>query len=266
MLIAIILHAATGGLSAQPIVQRNASQSSKQRTEAGAANSGAVQPQYDPLAGRPHFRGGLWDNVLNGINPQNRDLGQCLSEGRQIAVRATIESAAFWTATVNGLLLGAALIYLYWLLHDRARRLDVTVTLLTQVSNAYLDARDHALDAIEKHNRLADDYNVLAEKMAASSQQQSENRQRVRQEFRAKEGELRSAPETAVNKDTSAQDGAALQLRPLQTSDADAQAARRVAQQITALQEKNKTLRTSLNEVLAENEQLKRERAEMRGV
>lgn len=230
------------------------------------ANSGASQPQYDPLAGRPHFRGGLWDNVLNGINPQNRDLGQCLSEGRQIAVRATIESVAFWTAIVNGLLLGATLLYLYWLLRDRARRLDVSVTLLTQVSNAYLDARDHALDAIEKHNRLADDYNVLAEKMAASSQQQSENRQRVRQESRVKEGELRNAPETAMNKDTSAPLETVPQFHLQQTSDADAQAARRVAHQITALQEKNKTLRTSLNEVLAENEQLKRERAEMKGV
>jgi regulator of replication initiation timing len=167
-----------------------------------------------------------------------------------------------------GFSLLVTLLYVYWLLRDRTRRLDVSVTLLTQISNAYLDARDHALDAIEKHNQLADDYNALAERMAATDQQKTENQKRVRRD--AKESVPEDfggggSTEAEARSDRSAPPEVGAELLLQQRRDADAQAGRRFAQQISALQEKNKTLRTSLNEALTDNERLKREKAETRG-
>ena len=250
------------------VPRQGATPAQGQQQSATSTDRSTTQRHYDPLAGHPHMQGGIWDNAFGKINTENKDLGQCVSEWRQVAVQGTIQTGVFWVAVVMDFSLLMMLLYVYWLLRDRTRRLDVSVTILTQISNAYLDARHHALEAIEKHNQLADDYNTLAEKMAATDQQKTENQKRVRRE--AKESIPEDfgggrVTETEASSDRSAPPEVGAEFLLQQRRDADAQAGRRFAQQISALQEKNKTLRTSLNEALTENERLKREKVELKG-
>lgn len=228
-----------------------------------------AQHRYDPLAGRPHVHDGIWDKAIDGIGPDNKGLGESVRSWRQMIFAETVQNVVFWTASGSAASVLLALLFLEWLLHDRARRLHITVNIITQIANAYVDARDHALEAIEKHNRLADDFNALAEKMAAIEQQKIDNQRRVRGESSATTtmdrlgGESRSGntgefqgPHPDIDPQFLAQ------LR----RDAEAQIGQRLAHQISALNEKNKTLRASLNESVAEIEQFKREQAAMKGV
>ena len=229
----------------------------------------ATQRRYDPLSGHAHLRGGIWDNALNGINPDNKDLGDSVRSWRQMVVAETIHNIVFWTASSFAVSVFFALLFLEWLLHDRARRLHITVNIVTQIANAYLDARDHALEAVEKHNQLADDYNALAEKMAAIEQQKTDNLRRVRGESpatSAMDSLNGDAPAESVGAAPAAHTDIDPQFLAQLRREAEVQTGQRLAHQISALNEKNKTLRASLNESVAEIERLKREQAAMKGV
>lgn len=229
----------------------------------------AAQRRYDPLAGNAHLRGGIWDNALNGINPDNKDLGESVSSWRQTIVAETIHNIVFWTASAFAASVLFAMLFLDWLLRDRARRLYISVNILTQIANAYLDARDHALEAIEKHNHLADDYNALAEKMAAIERQKTDNQKRVRGEppsTTVTDGINEDSPSESADTAQAAHPDIDPQFLAQLRREAEVQTGQRLAHQISALNEKNKTLRASLNESVAEIERLKREQAAMKGV
>jgi hypothetical protein len=229
----------------------------------------AAQRRYDPLVGNAHLRGGIWDNALNGINPDNENLGESVRSWRQMIVAETIHNVVFWTASAFAASVLFALLFLNWLLHDRARRLHISVNILTQIANAYLDARAHALEAIAKHNQLADDYNALAERMAAIEQQKIDNQKRVRGESTATtemddlDGD---SPSASVGATQAVHPDIDPQFLALLRREAEVQTGQRLAHQISALNEKNKTLRASLNKSVTEIERLKREQAAMRGV
>ena len=228
-----------------------------------------TQQRYDPLAGREHLRGGIFDNALSKINPCDNDYGTRVDAWRRVVLGETLDSLVFWIAISESLGLLLSLTYIYWLQRDRSQRLDISTNIVTQIANAYIDARDHALDAIARYNRLADDYNAMAEKLATLEQQKAENQRRMRTE-----GADASLTEPSTETRTVAPSTQADVAHPdvdasgqtRSQRDADARAGQRFAQQISALQEKNKALRLSLNEAVAENEQLKRTRAELTGV
>jgi hypothetical protein len=233
------------------------------------ADKPSTQQRYDPLAGRQHLSGGIFDNALSKINPCDTDYGARLDEWRRVVLGETLDSLVFWVALSESLGLLLALTYIYWLHRERSHRLDISTNILTQFANAYIDAKDHALDATDRHNRLADDYNAMAEKLAALEQQKTDNQRRMR-------AESPDAPSPEPGTDAPSVTASPLpgvahseldRNAPAQSQrDADARSGQRFAQQISALQEKNKALRLSLNEAVAENEQLKRARAELTGV
>jgi hypothetical protein len=228
------------------------------------ADKTAEQRRYDPMAGREHLRGGIWDNALSKINPSDIDYGERLDAWRRIVIGETIESGTFWIAVMMGCFLLLAIAYIYWLHRDRAHRLDISANILTQISNSFLDARDHALDAIARHNQLADDYNALAERMAALEQQRGENLKRVRGSSQETTTEdVASGAEEPIIPVASTQQTLRSTDRP--GSETDAQVRQRFANQINALQEKNKTLRNSLNEVLGQLEQARRQPSPVTG-
>ncbi len=221
----------------------------------------ATQRGYDPLAGQEHLGGGIWDNALGKINAGNKDYGECVSEWQHVAAAATLHSIVFWIAVAMSLGLVLSLLFIYWLLQDRGRRLHITVNILTQISNAYIDARDHALNAIEKHNQLADDYNALAEKLAALEHHRTENQRRVQRESEGATEEDAHAISGEPGTDVSIPRASDQARDRIET-----QVRQRFANQISALQEKNKSLRTSLNDALTRIEALKRQQAATRGV
>jgi hypothetical protein len=232
-------------------------------------DTAAARRRYDPLAGKEHLRGSIWDIALKKINPCDIDYGARVDAWQRMIVEETIANYVFWIAVAMSLAMLFAWLYIYWLHKDRARRLDISVNILTQIANAFIDARDHALDAIERHNQLADDYNEMAEKMAALEQQASLNQRRIRAESADETLEQQNAAAAtnvqAQQADSARQD-ADSQVRTTLQREAEERAGKRFAQQISALQEKNKTLRLSLNQAIAENEQLKSSRTILRGL
>lgn len=230
-----------------------------------SAAAASAQHGYDPLAGRRHLRSGMWEHALGAINPHNKDYGAGVARKRSAIISATIENGVFWLAMVMSVFLLLSLCFTYWLVQERARRLDISVTILTQIANALLDARDHALDAIERHNRLADDYNAMAEKMAGLEQQKAENLKRARgvSQDAPIEGVSSGENESAAPVDVRTE-GPSETLRG--TSEGDTQVRQRYASQISALQEKNKALRNSLNEALTQLDGLKRHQSPGAGV
>jgi hypothetical protein len=251
----------------QPLQPETQQTQTRQSTET-SPNKTAAQRRYDPLAGKEHLRGGIWDNALKNINPCDIDYGARVDAWQRMIVGETIANYVFWMAVAMSLGALFAILYIYWLHKDRARRLDISVNLLAQIANAFIDARDHALDAIERHNQLADDYNAMAEEMAVIEQQRAENQRRARADAPDQtlpDSVLEDISVTHPVGDATACAELDSQVRARLRQGADAQAGRRLAQQINALQEKNKALRLSLNEAIADNERLKRSYTEMTG-
>lgn len=244
----------------QPVQSEQAGDSSPDKT--------AAQRRYDPLAGKEHLRGGIWDKALRNINPCDIDYGARVDAWQRMIVDETIANWVFWIAIALCFAMLFALLYIYWLHKDRARRLDISVNILTQIANAFIDARDHALDAIERHNQLADDYNEMAEKMHALEQQKNETQKLVRGaptlEAEVEEPQTDASSASLVPDSFATQQLDSQLLAQLQKA-AETAVQQRFAHQVAALNEKNKTLRVSMNELIAENEQLKHQCATLRG-
>ena len=84
-----------------PPIQSSGLAQTKENSEQNSPSqdNAIAERRYDPLAGHPHFRGGIWDNVLNGINPENKDLGASMRSWRQAIVAETIQNIVFWAAS-----------------------------------------------------------------------------------------------------------------------------------------------------------------------
>jgi hypothetical protein len=129
------------------------------------------QRRYDPQAGVPTIRPGIFENSLKSINKQDVDYGAQLARWRQVMVESTIQSVTYWTTiTLAGELL-LACTYILCLLRERDRRLEITTNIVTQIINWYYYTRSHAVDAIERHNALIEDYSAVAEQLSASRAQ-----------------------------------------------------------------------------------------------
>ena len=124
------------------------------------------QRRYDPQAGVPTIRPGIFENSLKSINKQEIDYGAQLARWRQVVVESTIQSVTYWTtiALAGGLLLACT--YILCLLRERDRRLEITANIVTQIINWYYYARSHAVDAIERHNQLIEEYSGVAEQLS----------------------------------------------------------------------------------------------------
>jgi len=135
-----------------------------------SANSGQTkleaQRHYDPLAGQKHLQDGPLDKFLDSINPRDRDFGAMIADAREHLVEQTAENSYFWITLGQSFTILLLVGYIFWLFRQRNDRLEITVNIVTQLANSYLYTRLRAIDAISRHNRLVDDYNVLAEKNA----------------------------------------------------------------------------------------------------
>ena len=114
----------------------------------------------------PRIRPGIFENSLKSINRQEVDYGAQLARWRQVMVESTVQSVTYWTtiALAGGLLLACT--YILCLLRERDRRLEITTNIVTQTINWYYYTRSHAVDAIERHNALIEEYNAVAEQLA----------------------------------------------------------------------------------------------------
>jgi len=161
----IVLLLGLGSMAA--LAQSNAQQANpplQKRSDEAARLK--VQRRYDPLGGQKHIKGGPLDGLMDSINPQDTDFGAKLANARQVLVGNTIENFYFWIIVAEGATVVILVFYVFWLFRERGNRLEISVNIVTQLANSYLYTRARAVDAIRRHNQLADEYNAIAEKLA----------------------------------------------------------------------------------------------------
>jgi hypothetical protein len=105
--------------------------------------------------------------ALKKINPQDKDYGAVIEQGRIAVFEQTTEDFYWWSCMVLTALLLLSVVYIAWLWRERGIRLSVSGDIVAQVYNSYVAARAKALEAIEAHNRLARRYNAQSLELVA---------------------------------------------------------------------------------------------------
>ena len=171
-----------------------ASLSTTAQTRPTNASSELARGSYDPAA-RPGAQSGPKSKVestLQKINPENKDYGQVIEAARLTALEETVEDFYWWTIVVLCALLILSLAYICWLLRERAVRLNIAADIVAQLFNSHIRSRAKALEAIEKHNRLAERYNAKCEELAAASAQAI-----LKEQKRKRKGDVETADKLA---------------------------------------------------------------------
>lgn len=125
-------------------------------------NTSRPRSTYDPAAkvGAQTDTTSAVEKAFHAVNPQDKDYGAVLQSARVAAIQETIDNFLWWADLL--LLSGFALSMAgnYWQ-HRRAEdRLRISSAIVAQLHNSHLVSRAKALEAIAKHNQLADLYNA----------------------------------------------------------------------------------------------------------
>jgi len=128
---------------------------------------------YDPAAkaGAPASNKSAIGTSLHAVNPQDKDYGEVISQGRLAAIEDTFQNFLWWADLVlaTGFVLSlAGNVFQQRRSEDRLR---ISASIVAQLFNAHSASHAKALEAIEKHNRLADLYNAKCDELAALGQQ-----------------------------------------------------------------------------------------------
>ena len=107
--------------------------------------------------------------ALQKVNPQNKDYGAAIEQGRIAALEQTVEDIYWWYCVVSTGVLFLLVTYVMWLWKEREMRLKVSADIVSQLYNSYVTARAKALAAIEAHNNLAKRYNAKLLEIATMS-------------------------------------------------------------------------------------------------
>ena len=237
-----------------------------------------VQRRYDPLGGQKHIKGGPLDGLMDSINPQDTDFGAKLANARQALVGNTIENFYFWIIVGEGATVVILVFYVFWLFRERGNRLEISVNIVTQLANSYLYTRTRAVDAIRRHNQLADEYNAIAEKLAGRDATQqmvmtsvvrsSDGEQAI--EIPSQTATSLPAPESAQNSNSNSnEDNSAAPETQAEVSmtkgqlkkvveDAKRDATLGAKHQVSALTQQVRNLREQLNQALTQIQTLEK--------
>ena len=128
-----------------------------------------TRSSYDPGAtgaGKAQQQSGV-AAALGKINPQEKDYGAVIGQGRMAVFEETVEDFYWWSCIVLTLLLMAAVMYIVWLWRQRDLRLRISGDVVAQLYNSHVAARARAMETIEKHNQLVRRYNAHSVEIAA---------------------------------------------------------------------------------------------------
>ena len=132
---------------------------------------GADRPRssYDPGAtgaGKAQQQSGV-AAALGKINPQEKDYGAVIGQGRMAVFEETVEDFYWWSCIVLTLLLMASVMYIVWLWRQLDLRLRISGDVVAQLYNSHVAARARATETIEKHNQLVRRYNAQSLEIVA---------------------------------------------------------------------------------------------------
>ena len=139
----------------------------------GSPSLDRTRSAYDPAAksGAPAGHKSAIDTALHAVNPQDKDYGEVISQGRLAAIEDTFQSFLWWADVVlaTGFVLSlAGNVFQQRRSEDRLR---ISASIVAQLFNAHSASHSKALEAIEKHNRLADLYNAKCDEVVTLGQQ-----------------------------------------------------------------------------------------------
>jgi len=134
----------------------------------GQVGGNRPRSSYDPAAqaGTKGQQSGV-STALQKVNPQDKNYGAAIEQGRIAALEQTVEDVYWWYCVVSTGVLLLLVMYVMWLSRERELRLKVSADIVSQLYNSYVSARAKALDAIEAHNNLANRYNAKLLEIAA---------------------------------------------------------------------------------------------------
>lgn len=138
--------------------------------QATNAGLGGERPRssYDPgAAGRAkgQQQSGI-SATLQKINPQDKDYGAVIEQGRIAVFEETIENFYWRSCMVLTVLLMLAVMYIVWLWRQRDLRLSISGDIVAQLYNSHVAARAKAIETIDKHNQLVRRYNAQSADVA----------------------------------------------------------------------------------------------------
>lgn len=128
---------------------------------------------YDPAAkaGAPTDTTSAVEKAFHAVNPQDKDYGAVLQSARMAAIEDTFQNVLWWADVV--LLAGFSLSLAgnYWQHRRTEDRLRISSAIVAQLHNSHIASRAKALEAIAKHNQLADLYNAKCDEISRLGQQ-----------------------------------------------------------------------------------------------
>jgi hypothetical protein len=124
----------------------------------GASSIAVMQAQesYDSASQRPAEKpaDSFVDFALKRINPSDKNYGQCMDEGRKLALEETVENGYFWSNMVALGLLGCLLVIIVYQHKRQARREWVAAEALQQYEHALARANVQVDEATNRNHEL----------------------------------------------------------------------------------------------------------------
>ena len=150
--------------------------------QAGNAGLGGDRPRssYDPgAAGRAkgQQQSGI-SAALQKINPQDKDYGAVIEQGRIAVFEETIEDFYWWSCMILTAFLMLSVMYIVWLWRERNLRLSISGDIVAQLYNSHVAARAKAIETIDKHNQLVRRYNAQSEAIARAKIEAEHNEEK----------------------------------------------------------------------------------------
>ena len=164
--------------------------------QTAGVNTERPRSSYDPGASL-NAKGQQQSGVaaaLEKINPQDKDYGQVIDQGRIALFEQSIEDFYWRSCMVLTVLLILSLMYIVWLWRERDLRLNVSADIVAQLFNSHVAARAKALEAIDLHNKLARRYNAKCLELAEAREAEAEKEQR-----KTRKGDEETADKLAAN-------------------------------------------------------------------
>lgn len=213
---------------------------------------------YDPAAkaGAAASNKSAISAALHAVNPQDKDYGEVISQGRLAAIEDTFQNFLWWADVVlaTGFVLSLAGNLFQ---HRRSEdRLRISAAIVAQLFNAHSASHAKALEAIQKHNQLADLYNAKCDELAAqqtaaaTAEHKRANKGANKDASRVAEQqaqEQHTPAATAAVRGEKVEQGEAESTPQADPNVSDAEERRLLKAQLVARDQKISNLRTQLN-------------------
>ncbi len=155
---------------------------------------------YNPAAkaGAPADTTSAVEKAFHAVNPQDKDYGAVLQSARVAAIQETVDNVLWWADVVLAAGFTLSMAANYWQHRRSEDRLRISSAIVAQLYNSHIASRAKALEAIAKHNQLADLYKAKCDELTKLSQQkETSEAKKGRQEETKLAQDLRPAADRA---------------------------------------------------------------------